>query len=616
MPGRKKSLPQTQPKNSLQAFMELGVKPTTDGGLYVSAEALRQIRARRVREQATPRTPATPRHIYRENGIAVKKGNARWGELQLDSLRQIREMSPITQVIHQVRHYQVSRMARPYNGRPGDVGWRVRHRLHRDERHPAPMQIRQLIATAERILEKPSPRYCPTLGQALTMLEEDYLTINRPVIEPLRWDVDPSVIVGWRPVDGALIWPTLHYLEKWWAENPGWQGRHNLATLTEDQALELLAEKLGYDVTCAEYCLVREGSLEAVYKPGDLIVAPRLNRTDIRYAGWPKSHVEQAAELILGFIATYQYNSNYFTKGMMAEFIIAVSGNVHDDDIDAFVHMLRNATQGYDKAWQPPVMPLPEAGVLEKIDLKQSNREMMFEVWLSALWSLCCGIYRMDPSSTNGKPWDGGQSPKLTEGSRHDEIALAKEEGLQGDLEHLTKAILDPMIQRLDPNLFVEWEYGDIDPKKEAETTEIQLRTTKTINQCRLRDGDEPLGFYLPPEKYKTASDEDKQKHDDNPYNWVQSSVVAQAKQQEAMREQMQQQQGDQDYGSPPDGDGQQAPYGQPPQPGGQPGGQPGPPGQPQQPSGQQDPPDASVQGLNKARPSVIVIRVEADPYA
>jgi hypothetical protein len=305
---------------------------------------------------------------------------------------------------------------------------------------------------------------------------------------------------------------------------------------------------VGWDLYGAEFCLVREGVLEAVYQPGKLLVSPHYNRTDVNVVEYPPSHVEMAIELVLAFVNTFDYNATQFTKGMLAEFILGVSGDVHPDSIDAFIDLFREATQGVRRAHQPPIMPLPSDGDLKKIDLKANNRDMMFEVWMSVLVALCTAVYRMDPSTVNSKPWEGGSGPSLNAPNREKEISLAKEEGLQGDLNHLAKGILNPIVQSIHPDLMVMWEFGDFDPQREAEINGKRAQTSITRNEVRLAEGLKPKGYWVPDDQYDGLSDEDKDRYDSNLWNMPTDPTFVNAVQQAQMMEQG----GPEEMGGPP----------------------------------------------------------------
>lgn len=532
--------------NAEKTLEKIGITRTRDGGMKLSADAVKAIEEERQRRMTMSRVPSTPRYMPREaSGMGVRKGGQMNG-VSMETLRLIRERAPILQGIHAARQSKVRRLSVRWSGRRGDVGWRIVHKDHYDLNARPPEGFEAWIKRFERIFEAPAPTYGITsTSPLLGMLEEDLLTLNRPCLEVLNSAIDKNRVVGFRPVDAGLIWPTQLWVEKWISDRPDWYGPWSPHALSEEEAVDLLSHQMELDLRTSEYCLVRDGSVEASYDRHRIIVAPFMNRTDVNCNGYWPSCVEMALEIVLTFINTWDYNASFFTRGMMAEFILGISGNVHDDDVDAFVDMLREATQGVKRAWQPPVMPLPEGGTLEKIDLKPANREMMYEVFQSLQIALACAVYRDDPSEVNARPWDGGSGGHLGgDSGRGMEIALAKAEGLQGDMQHLSEAILTPLARRCHPDLRVVFEYGDFDPEKEAGIYEVRARTSLTRNEVRLAEGMEPMGFWMPTELYnKLAPDaEERKRYEDNPWNRPTDSGFAQQLQQAAQMEMQQKQ--------------------------------------------------------------------------
>jgi len=496
MAGRAGQVPMLK-QSPVQTLLGAGLRQSVEGGVYVPPDVIRTMRDRSIREATKPRMPSTARYVHRDGGgMGIDKSTGQ-SELPLDVLRRIRRESVITSAIHAARQHQVARLCRPYRGKKGSVGWRVVHKDHEEADATPPEGFERLIATGARQIAKPSARYCTTFRAALVQLEEEFLTINRPCVELLYSDYDPHYVVGWRPVDGALVWPTLFYLERWIADHPGFD--EGYAGITDEECLEMIAADVGHDIRTAEYVLVREGVMEGVFRPGRLIMGQRYTTTDVRHAAYQPSHVEYSAETLLAGLNTWTYNSSLFTRGMMSDFILGITGNVHDQDLDAFVDLLRQASQGVRRAHQPPIMPLPQDGTITKIDLKPPVTEMGFEGYFSLIVSLMCSHYRMDPSVINAKPWSGGAGPTLNAPNREMEISLAKAEGLQADVGHLTDSIFDPMLARIHPDLRLVWEYGDVNGREDAEVAEIETRSRRTPNEVRLLEGLTPLGFWIEP---------------------------------------------------------------------------------------------------------------------
>lgn len=544
--GRPYTRPRDEGSSPLGDFAQL--PSVRDRGSYfeIDKAAFDAIRREGARRVAVSGVPSTPRDMQREvGGMAVGKGHGRWPHLTMQILRELRETAPILQPIHNARGYQVRRLAVPWGGKPTDVGIRVVHKDHKDQKAVQPEGFQRYIRMFEEILWKPAPSYgVNTLGTFLTLCMEDLLTINRPVVEPIHSLIDARRIVQWRPVDGALIWPTLLVIEKWMADNPRWSVGYDRGRLRPENIVDIVSTAMDRDLHASEYVLVRDGIAEAVYPRGRLICAPIMNRTDVRHAGYPPSHVEQAIGLISAFISTFDYNNALFTRGVLAEFILGLPAELHDKDFDAFVDMFREVATGVKAAHQIPIVPMPHGNsTIQKIDLKSNPTEMGFETWLSLLLSMVAAVYRMDPSVLNAKPWDSGATVKLSEGNRTEEIGMAREEGLQGDMGHLIENILNPLAMSCHPDLRVIAEYGDYDAQKAASITDARVKVNVTRNEARLEDGKDPIGFMLlSKEEYDKASPEDQAKHDENPYNHTSDPVMANWISQKAQRDQQQQQ--------------------------------------------------------------------------
>ena len=557
-------------KPPLDELSAMGVTIDEKGTVHAPKEALMQIRESRMRRATISSVPSTPRHIYRDaGGVGMRKGAGRFETFPFEALRRVRERSPYVQMIHSTRHIQIAHFCKRWSGKLTEVGYRVVHKNHLEHDAKPPESIKPFIRRFENLLAKPCPRYeVNNLAALLVPLWDDFATINRPVVEILRSVWDKNHIVGFRPVDGNLIWPTMIWLEKWMADNPRFFGDRDPDDLSPDAALHLINEIVGHDVRTADYCVVREGILEGVFDSRNLIVAPRYNRTDIQMAGYPPSYVEQAIEFVLSAMNTHEFNSALFTRGFLSEFMLAVIGEYSDEAVDVFVDGLRDASMGIESAHNVPILALPDEGDIRKIDLKPPPKDMAYETWQSLLLTGHAGIYRMDMSELGMKPWDGGKSGALSAPSRADEIKSAKEEGLGADLDHLAENVLTPLAQTCHPDLRVIWHWGNHDPKAEAEIAEIRGRVHVTRNELRLQDGQRPMGFWLPQEEYEKASDEDKQKYEENPWNWPTDSGFAQAMQAKAAAKQqeeqmkLQQEQGGQpgEPGAPGEGGGEQPP--------------------------------------------------------
>lgn len=515
-------------------------------------DAWRAAQNERARGMTITQVPSTPRFVQRETGGAVRRGAHR-KQFSIESLRHMRENSILFAPIHNARQHQIRRLATPWDGDKTKVGVKVVHKDWNANNAEPPDGFETYIAAFERVLWRPSEQYgYLTLGDALAELEEDRLTINRPAIEIMPSIVDPSRILEWKPVDGGLMWPTLTFVEHWWNQSQtmfGW----DRGQIRAEDAVELLSRKLDVDLAGMDYALVRDGQAVAWYPKDRVIVGPWKNRTDVSFAGYPPSPLEEALPYAFAFADAFEFTSGHLSRGIFLDYILGLPSALHDDDVDAFLNMLQEIGQGVKGKGRIAAIPLPpgfENG-LPRIPLQAEFNEMGFQSMISLCASLVAtGIYRMHASTIGMRPWNGSQGNSLNQGSMTEEIGLAQEEGLRSDMGHLTDRFLNELARRCHPDLRVYTHFGDFDPQKAAAIIQTKVNSIATVNEGRLEDDLPPLGFWMPPEKLDNASDEDLAEFSDNPYNHplpicqtLIAAKVQQQAQQQMMQGQMQQQQ-------------------------------------------------------------------------
>lgn len=504
---------------------------TPDGKLQLDPAAVDLVRANRARAMTLSSVPAVQANLLRTaGGAGLERGHSS-SQLPFNVLRQVRESSGLLNAIHAARHAQVQRMSQRWNGTPGAVGWHVYHKDYFDPAKEVPAGFSRYIEAFENMLRAPAPSYgFKTTADLLVPLAEDYLTINHPVVQVLHLATDPTCMVGFKPEDGAIIWPTLGWLELW-RKTDGPHGGSRLTGSVTDarQLMEIASLAMDHDLYAAEYVLVRDGICERAYTRDELIVAPQLTRTDIRFAGYPPSKVDEAISGIIAALDAYGFNHAFFTTGLIVDTFFAISGDYTEMDVQAFMGMLTDAGTRTGRAHQVPVIPMGQSGDVKPVKIKDNPTDMAFETWMSYLSNMVLAVYRMDPSTVNIKPWGGGNTGGLSEANRTTEIALAKEEGLQSLLTHLSSRTLEPLAQRLHPDLRVRFEFGDYDPLKAAGVAEVRTRVDMTRNEARMERGQDPFGVCLSPKEYASASPEERREHDANPWNWPTDPTFATA---------------------------------------------------------------------------------------
>jgi len=460
-------------------------------------------------------------------------------------LRNIRERSVVLQAIHSARHAQMRAFSVRSYGTPGEIGWRVVHRDWRNPRARVPESVQKHIDRASRKLTAPSRMHQNfTMGDVLVQLWEDFATINRPALEVLR--NDDGAWTGLRPVDGAKVWDSTAWLSLW----ASGAGRKHLDRpgLDSNAMLQIASEQLGADLTQlarSRYLWVENNTTVKPLDADNMVVGAARTRTDVAYGPYTPGYVENALEIGVAVANVWEFNSSYFSTGMTSDVLLLFKDGMSSRAYAQMTRSLRENTQGVSKAHQPAFMevPNPTQDVHSLNVSGRTNKEMQFEIWTSMLFALACAIYRMDPSTINTKPWDGGSGPSLNAPSREREISLAKEEGLRTDLRHLISAMLTPVVQEEHRDLELHLDDGTFDPGKALELNSKAVQTTDTPNEIRVREGKRPLGFFIHDDQWDDASDADKEKHEANVYNHIANATMNGRAQFMAM--QQQQQQGD-----------------------------------------------------------------------
>lgn len=509
-----------------EALREQGMRELQNGGLEISPEAYAELRRRSQRAGAISLVPKLPRTMARDMGGAVPRGaGSGRALLTFDALRRLRETVSIISVVHAAIHAKLRRVCRRWDGQRHEVGWEV---THRDALRPdgvVPRGFQATIRQFETFMEEPKLGLC--LSDFMIQLAEDLLTINRPVVAPLYQVDNDRRVVGWEPVDGALILPVADWIAQrtfgvGWSETPM---PHSL-----EARKALLREMHGPAFDDMRWVMIRDGIPERFFRDHELIVGESKTRTDIQWAGYNPSTVENAVELIAAFQGVFQYNANFFRDGFQPDFAILLKGTQDPEAVSHFIQSLQEAAQGVARAHQPLVLQSPDdGGGMERIELKRSNAEMGFETWLSALTALTCAVYREDPSSINAKPWAGGSGSSLNEANRSQEIELARADGLQSLLGQITDHILTPMARRCHPDLVVRWHFGDLDPERDAKVYQTRVQTDCTPNEARVLRGDAPIPPYWPARELGQRTPAERAAFDANPWNWIQNATFSAA---------------------------------------------------------------------------------------
>ena len=377
-------------------------------------------------------------------------------------------------------------MLSKYARTPEILGWRPQHIAEEDE--TVDTETTAIAARCDNVARKflvPHPLYEPSFRGFLAKVVDDYLTLNRVVIELIR--NYKGEVVQFRAVDAATILPTYRILQRY----IGVQLDTNPQPLAYDVAARLLERETGMPILDSEYVCVMRGQLIGTFAPGELLVWEDMPVTDVRVI-FPPSYCEKALEGIISWIYAFSYNRTYFSQGNPIEVLLGISGDIQDDSFVALQEQLRENFSGIKGAWRVPLIQLPVDGQISVIRLKENHREMQFTEWMATLEEMACAIYRVSRRRVNADM--RGQSGSLGIGrARQEEIEASKEESFKVHsaflAEHFTQ-----LMRLMDPDLEFVWTGLDIEKRAdEIKVEQVEVTTFKTINELRMKHGDEPF---------------------------------------------------------------------------------------------------------------------------
>ena len=502
-----------------------GVTPLPGGGYRVAENVMTSVALDLYERQPGPSiVPSLSRDQMADvGGVAISKSSVLPHYLSYQALREFAIRTPIIQAIESSRIRAIQRYGVLYSGRRGDIGVRVGHVDELRGGRQAPSGFDVYVREAERILTCPAPGVgVNSLADLLGLLGSDLSTINRPTVEIIR-SAATGRMTGLRPIDGAIVYNVVDVVSA--RSQQMFQGM-DPSKVSDEDILNRLAMSLHRDIERAEYVLVRDGIVETIYPPGVIACFPMMRTTDVRYAGYQPSLLEMALEAVAAWWATFDHENSTFRDGWFADMLLLLSSTIGADQARTLEADLIERGRGYKKDRHPIVLRGLEGSEIQKVDLGQVRTDMTYERRFAFCGALICAIYQVDPSSVGMKPFEGGQAPRLSERSREEEIENNNKAGYEADLVHLAGALTRIMQREIHPELSITIEFGRTDPVAEEKVRKSRVEYDMTRNESRLLAGDRAIGFYLTPDEYDKASEENRRRHDENVWNMTKDPVM------------------------------------------------------------------------------------------
>jgi len=235
----------------------------------------------------------------------------------------------------------------------------------------------------------------------------------------------------------------------------------------------------------------------AAYKKNELIFDFQNARSELMYSFYGYSYVEQAIDLITGFINAFAYNSGFFTENKLPRGMLLIDGDVSQETMEAMIDYITEIMSGtVSNQYRIPILPSGfkrgEGGGIKWQQLGGSNRDMEFQGFLDLLIS---GVTALFGTSVDDIGLHSAKSQPMIDGDSKHKYQENKSRVLGNVLGYL-QSYLNRIIAVVNPDYQLEFiGYEREDPKEIADLDKIELDTYKTLNEKREEKGLKALEY-------------------------------------------------------------------------------------------------------------------------
>ena len=272
---------------------------------------------------------------------------------------------------------------------------------------------------------------------------------------------------------------------------PDSKGRPSYFAIVDPSTIRLLDP--GYRDAGDPFCVqVIGGSIVESFTSQELAFCVRNPRSGIKAYGYGTSEIESLVREITGFLWGMDYNRRFFTQGSATRGILNFKGTIPDKQLRAFRRQWYSMVSGVSNAWRTPITNADE---LQWINMQMSNRDMEYSAWLDFLIKVCCARYNIAPEEVNFSYGNTGQTNSMGGQPLEEKIKASKDLGLRPLVRWFFTQLNIHFLQKIDP----DYEMVPVGLDDKGEENEIDLLAKEggawlTIDECRERRGEEPLG--------------------------------------------------------------------------------------------------------------------------
>lgn len=327
------------------------------------------------------------------------------------------------------------------------------------------------------------------LLDAMTKIVQDFMVIDQVALE-LRRDKKGRVL-DFHVIDGATI-RRVSKLSGYRGGKSDFDPRSYIPMDNEIQRRMYEAKiELIPDIDNIAFVQEINGRYLAAFTHQDLIFEQLQKRTDLRFAGYGYSPLEQAMNAITAFLFAVAYNAEAFNSGTIPKIALAFKdGNFSEEQLIALQSEWLANFQGIKGAWRIPILNRE----VQTIDLLKSPRDMEYGKYLDTMGSLICSVLGVDPAEIGLKFQQGQNVMFENQGAR---LHFSKDRALNdllGGIANMFNMIMR-QIGWSDKYKFIFTGIEPEDAKEKSQLRSEAVKRDKTVNELRAEQD-------LPPDPY------------------------------------------------------------------------------------------------------------------
>lgn len=245
---------------------------------------------------------------------------------------------------------------------------------------------------------------------------------------------------------------------------------------------------------------VVQGQIRSAYSFDDLIYVPRNPRTDVTVGGYGMSETELLIKVVTNLLNAMTYNGKYFDDNSIPKGLLHLSGNYDTNDLTAFKRQWNGMVKGINNAWTMPVMVSSDQESKASFEKFGADiDEMAFSKWMTFLTSIVCAIYGIGPDEINFESFSSKNGGLSSGNDTEEKLASSKDKGLRPLLSYFEDVLSDYVVSDFSDKYVLR--FTGLDEEDEQRVFE-RKKLTLTVNEMRAEDnldkitaswGDAPL---------------------------------------------------------------------------------------------------------------------------